>query len=140
MGNGYNKVNTVLQDLANNQDIPSILNHWGLRMFYSNGGLHIAKNTVDFTKLADSYNKCTYAELWPDNVETVSVTTKEYAVIIHVTSIGGEYTYSSITYVDRINKDEETVNNPLNDINALQRLSLYFKNIKKKIKTKKLKR
>ena len=50
-------------------------------MFFANNGLHITKNAKDFTKLADSYNRCTAVGLWPGTVDTVSAMTNEYGVL-----------------------------------------------------------
>lgn len=131
MSNDDKKVTTILQQLANDYEIKKVLDNFGLRMFFANNGLHITKNSKDYTKLADSYNRCTAVGLWPGTVDSVSAMTNEYGVLIHVTKISGEYTYSSIVYADRINKTEKTIENPLNDLSLIERVKRRIKKLKR---------
>lgn len=130
------RVVAILRSLANNSDIKDALDKFGLRMFFANNGLHITHNAKEFTKLADSYNRCAIVGLWPGTVDTVSAITDEYAVFIHVTKIGGEDTYSSIIYTDRINKTDQTINNPLNNLSLIKRAMRRLQRFKKLIKKK----
>lgn len=130
------KVVAILRSLANNSDIKDALDKFGLRIFFANNGLHITHNAKEFTKLADSYNRCTIVGLWPGTVDTVSAITDEYAVFIHVTKIGGEDTYSSIIYTDRVNKTDQTINNPLNNLSLIKRAIRRLQRFKRLIKKK----
>ena len=98
-----NKNEIVINSLIHNPEVTTTLSRLNLRMFYSSE-LYVAEGTKRYNEIEDSYVKCEIQSPRPGKIEYISANSDTFNLLLNVKKEKGNYTYSKITYYNKVNK------------------------------------
>ena len=116
MGNKEEKKNKqnefIITNFLRDTDVTLVLAKFKLRMFYTNG-VHLGRQVDDFTKVISSYVDCEIRYNKSGKPEYISAEAEDFSLIIYIKKKDfNQYTYSSISYYDKINNKSHEIYNP----------------------------